>query len=95
MGAKASSSVGYYFSTDATLDAANQLLALQFGGQLSPKFPSSRFGTAAVPPGVVPGTHFILFVADYQNQVGEIDENNSVRAVSFTVSSLGADLVIT
>ena len=67
MGAMASSSVGYYFSTDATLDAANQLLTLQFGGQLSPKFPSSRFGTAAVPPGVALGAYFILFVADYQN----------------------------
>jgi subtilase family serine protease len=90
-----SSSVGYYFSTDATLDAADQLLTSQFGGQLSPNFPSSRFGTAAVPPGVAPGAYFILFVADYQNQVGETDENNNVRAVSFTVSPPGVDLVIT
>ena len=90
-----SSSVGYYFSTDATLDAADQLLTSQFGGQLSPNFPSSRFGTAAVPPDVAPGAYFILFVADYQNQVGETDENNNVRAVSFTVSPPGVDLVIT
>ena len=87
--------MGCYFSTDATLDAADQLLTSQFGGQLSANFPSLRFGTAAVPPGVAPGAYFILFVADYQNQMDETDENNNVRAVSFTVSSLGADLVIT
>ena len=91
----ASSSVGFYFSTDATLDAADQLLTSQFGGQLSPNFPSSRFGTATLPSGVAPSAYFILFVADYQNQMDETDENNNVRAVSFTVSSPGADLVIT
>ena len=91
----ASSSVGYYFPTDATFDAADQLLTSQFRGQLTPNFPSSRFDTAAVPPGVAPGAYFILFAADYQNQVGETDENNNVRAVSFTVSPPGVDLVIT
>ena len=89
-----SSSVGYYFSTNATLDAADQLLTSAFGGPLSPNFSQFRGGTAGVPPGVTPGTYFILFVADYQNQVAETNENNNVSAVSFTVSPPGIDLVI-
>lgn len=89
-----SSSVGFYFSTDATLDAADQLLTSQYGGQLSPPYSTSRYGTAAVPPSVTPGTYYILFVADYQNQVNETNETNNVASVSITVSPPGADLVI-
>ena len=89
-----SSSVGFYFSTNATLDAADQLLTSAFGGPLSSNFSSFRSGTAGLPPGVAPGTYFILFVADYQNQVAETNENNNVSAVSFTVSPPGVDLVI-
>ncbi|MDB5236809.1 MAG: hypothetical protein JWR44_3802 [Hymenobacter sp.] len=88
------SSVGFYFSTDATLDASDQLLTTQFGTQLAANNSSSRFGTAAVPPGVTPGTYYILFVADYQNQVGETNENNNVSSVSITVSPPGVDLVM-
>ncbi|WP_210521758.1 CARDB domain-containing protein [Hymenobacter terricola] len=89
-----SSSVGFYFSTDATLDAADQLLTSQYGAQLAPPYSSSRYGTAAVPAGVTPGTYYILFVADYQNQVGETNETNNVASVSITVSPPGVDLVI-
>ncbi|WP_201985264.1 CARDB domain-containing protein [Hymenobacter rubidus] len=90
----ASSSVGFYFSTDATLDAADQLLTSQYGAQLYPPYSSSRYGTAAVPAGTAPGTYYILFVADYQNQVSESNETNNVSAVSITVSPPGVDLVI-
>ena len=89
-----SSSVGFYFSTNATLDAADQLLTSQYGSQLAPPYSSSRYGTAAVPAGTAPGTYYILFVADYQNQVTESNENNNVTAVSITVSPPGVDLVM-
>jgi subtilase family serine protease len=89
-----SSSVGYYISTDATLDASDQLMTTQYGGPLGTSYPSSRYGTAAIPPGLAPGTYYVLFVADYQNQVSESDETNNVAAVSITVSPPGVDLVI-
>jgi subtilase family serine protease len=89
-----SSSVGFYFSTDAVLDAADQLLTSQYGTSLFAGYTQSRYGTAAVPTGTAPGTYYILFVADYQSQVGETNENNNVSAVSFTVSPPGVDLVI-
>ncbi|WP_375415731.1 CARDB domain-containing protein [uncultured Hymenobacter sp.] len=90
-----SSSVGFYLSTNTTLDANDQLLTSQFGTALSPPYSSDRYGTAAVPPGTAPGTYYILFVADYQNQVGETNEANNVAAVSITVSPAGVDLLIT
>ena len=89
-----SSSVGFYLSTDAILDANDQLLTSQYGGQLFPSYPSQRYGTAAVPNNLAPGTYYILFVADYQNQVAETNENNNVSALSFTVNPPGVDLVI-
>ena len=89
-----SSSVGFYFSTNATLDAGDQLLTSQYGTQLYPTYPVQRYGTAAVPTGIAPGTYYILFVADYQGQVGETNETNNVAAVSFTVSPPGVDLTI-
>ena len=89
-----SSSVGFYFSTNATLDASDQLLTSQYGPALAPPYSSQRYGTAAVPPGVAPGTYYILFVADYQNQVSETNETNNVSAISFTVSPPGVDLVM-
>ncbi|MDQ2769535.1 MAG: T9SS type A sorting domain-containing protein [Bacteroidota bacterium] len=92
--AAASSSVGFYLSTDATLDAADQLLTSQYGAQLYPNYPSQRSGTAAIPSNLAPGTYYILFVADYQNQVPESNETNNVTAVSFTVTPPGVDLVI-
>ena len=89
-----SSSVGFYLSNNATLDATDQLLTSQYGGQLYTNYPAQRYGTAAVPNNLAPGTYYILFVADYQNQVAETNEANNVNALSFTVNPPGIDLVI-
>ncbi|MFD2721170.1 CARDB domain-containing protein [Hymenobacter monticola] len=89
-----SSSVGFYLSTNATLDASDVLLTSQYGGALSTTYSSSRYGTAAIPTGLTPGTYYILFVADYQNQVSESSETNNVAAVAITVAPPGVDLVV-
>ncbi|MDO7850523.1 CARDB domain-containing protein [Hymenobacter convexus] len=90
----ASSSVGFYISTDATLDASDVLLTSQYGGSLTTTYSSSRYGTAAIPTGLTPGTYYILFVADYQNQVSETNETNNVASVAITVAPPGVDLVV-
>jgi subtilase family serine protease len=93
--AATNSSVGFYFSTNATLDANDQLLTSQYGSTLSALTSSQRSGTATVPAGTPAGNYYILVVADYQNQVVESNETNNVSAVSFTVVPPGPDLVIT
>ncbi|WP_277232969.1 CARDB domain-containing protein [Hymenobacter sp. YC55] len=88
------SSVGYYLSTDITLDSNDQLLTSSFGGQLTPSFSQYRSATTNVPPGTTPGNYYILFAADYQNVVNESNETNNVAAVSITVSAPSVDLVV-
>ncbi|MBF9141698.1 CARDB domain-containing protein [Hymenobacter properus] len=89
-----SSSVGFYLSTNATLDASDVLLTSQYGGALTTTYSSARYGTAAIPTGLTPGTYYILFVADYQNQVSETNETNNVASVAITVAPPGVDLVV-
>ena len=90
----ASSSVGFYISTNNTLDANDVLLTSQYGGALTTTYSSSRYGTAAIPTGLTPGTYYILFVADYQGQVAETNETNNVASVAITVAPPGVDLVV-
>jgi hypothetical protein len=64
-----SGSVGYYLSTNAVLDAADQLL----GNRLSFRWPLAKRRRARqpVPAGTAPGNYFVLFVADYLNRNGK------------------------
>ena len=89
-----SSSVGFYISTNTTLDASDVLLTSQYGGPLTTTYSSSRFGTAAIPTGLTPGAYYILFVADYQGQVMETNETNNVASVAITVAPPGVDLIV-
>lgn len=92
--AAASSTVGYYLSSDAVLDAADQLLNSSSGFSLSVGQSSSRFASLTVPAGTAPGSYFVLFAADHLNQVGESNENNNVAAVNMTVTPPSIDLVV-
>lgn len=47
---------------------------------------SSHYTTLTVPAGTAAGSYYLLFVADYQNQVTESDEANNVTVVNFTVT---------
>ncbi|GAA4377124.1 hypothetical protein GCM10023186_11680 [Hymenobacter koreensis] len=90
----ASSSVGYYLSTNTTLDANDQLLTASFGGTLTPGFPSSRFAGINIPASTTPGSYFVLYVADYQNQVSETNESNNVASVQLVVTTPNVDLLV-
>ncbi|WP_216679919.1 CARDB domain-containing protein [Hymenobacter siberiensis] len=70
------------------------LLTSQYSGPLTTTYSSSRYGTAAIPTGLTPGTYYILFVADYQGQVAETNENNNVASVVITVAPPGVDLIV-
>ncbi|MDO7885264.1 CARDB domain-containing protein [Hymenobacter cheonanensis] len=86
------SRMGYYFSTDATLGPDDQLL-----GSVAAKLPAnSTFeqlaGNVSVPPGTAPGTYYLLFAADYLDQVIEQDEQNNVLARKLVVGGPVTDL---
>ncbi|UOQ53320.1 CARDB domain-containing protein [Hymenobacter cellulosivorans] len=88
------SSVGYYLSSNTTLDANDQLLSSTYGSTLTPNYSSYRTATTNVPPGLAPGTYYILFAADYQSLVSESNENNNVSAVTLTVAAPSVDLIV-
>ncbi|MFC7667418.1 CARDB domain-containing protein [Hymenobacter humi] len=89
-----SSSVGYYLSSDATWDGTDQLLSYSQGFALAAWQSSYRYGYFSLPAGTAPGTYYVLFVADYLQQVPESNESNNVAAVSITVAPPGVDLVV-
>ena len=91
----ASSNVGYYLSTDATLSANDVLLGNSYGGTLlGGSYGGYRSTSAAVPAGTAPGSYYVLFVADYQNAVAESNKANNVSALALTVVVPSVDLTV-
>ncbi len=93
-GVATSSNVGYYFSTDAILDASDVLLGNSTGYALNPGLSSSRYASVTIPATTAPGSYYILFAGDYLNQVSESNENNNVASVNVTVVAPSIDLTI-
>lgn len=81
----ASSSVGYYLSTNQTLDANDVLLATATGPALPAGQSSFRTSNLIVPTGTTAGNYYVLFVADPTSAVTETNENNNVVSLALTV----------
>ncbi|HEX8424895.1 CARDB domain-containing protein [Hymenobacter sp.] len=93
--AATSSTLGFYLSTNTTFDASDLLLGNVTGGSLVPTQTAVRGGQFTVPNSVVTGNYYLLYVADPQNSVAEISENNNVTFTNLFVSSpMLPDLVI-
>ncbi|MBC3542413.1 CARDB domain-containing protein [Rufibacter sediminis] len=93
--AGASSNIGFYLSTNNTLDDADTFIGSSSGGSLASKGSSSRSVTLTVPGGTTTGTYYLLFVADYLKTVTESNENNNVSSVSIAVVPSSVDFTIT
>ncbi|ALD20072.1 hypothetical protein AM218_01030 [Hymenobacter sp. DG25A] len=89
-----SSNVGYYLSTNNTLDGSDVLLATSTGGYLASKGSSYRNQYLTIPQNTGSGTYYLLFVADNQNGVVESDEQNNVVSLSFSVVPPTVDLTV-
>ena len=88
-----SSLVGFFLSSDPTLDAGD--VALGASRAVAPiNAGSSSSGTTplTIPPATVPGPYFILVVADVAGAVGEGGEANNVASVPISVTL--PDLVV-
>ncbi|OFY86520.1 MAG: hypothetical protein A3F72_06410 [Bacteroidetes bacterium RIFCSPLOWO2_12_FULL_35_15] len=90
-----SSSVGFYLSTDAIFDAADTYLNYYSGGALAASGSSYRSATLTIPSGTTPGNYYILYYADYTNQVTETNETNNVNNLAITIIAPVIDLTIT
>jgi subtilase family serine protease len=90
----ASSTVGYYLSTNQTLDASDVLMKSTPGGSLGAGQYAARYEMPVVPPATAPGSYYVLYVADPLNAVSETDETNNVAYQTLLVVAPGIDLLV-
>jgi subtilase family serine protease len=92
--ASGSSKVGYYLSTDSTYSANDLLLTTDNNSGLGVGNSVALNNSITLSNATLAGNYYILFYADYQNSVGENNENNNVEAVAVTVTLPLPDLFL-
>lgn len=85
--------LGYFLSTDKTFSADDVLMGSNTLG-LSPYSDMPVYGRPVVPAGTAPGQYYLLYVADYLNQLAESDETNNVEALPLAVVTPDIDLIL-
>jgi len=95
-GAAGTSRLKYYFSSDSVLDAGDTYLNYDNVDALSAGQTGSESANVRIPADAPDGSYFILFVADYDQDVAEGDEGNNVFALPVTVGSpvSGPDMAV-
>ncbi|PYU86688.1 MAG: hypothetical protein DMG08_29395, partial [Acidobacteria bacterium] len=88
----AASTTFIYFSNDATLDAGDTLIGSRAVGVLAAGGSSTVTTVLPIPANALPGTRYVIVVADGGNTVGESIENNNAKTKSITVT--GPDLLV-
>lgn len=81
------SSLKYYLSTDNTYNAGDILLATDAVAALNAGSGIAVSEVVTVPAGTTPGTYYLMFVADADAQVAEVNENNNTGSAQLTVTS--------
>ena len=77
--------IGYYLSTDDTLDEDDFFAGMDETGDLDPGECDDESGNASVPAETPPGTYRLLAVVDDLDVVGETDETDNLASAAFTV----------
>ncbi len=85
------SSTGFYFSSNATLDAADVVLGDQPMAALAAGASGSASTSVTIPAGTPGGTYYVIAQADGENSVSEANEGNNR---TFRSVKLGSDLVV-
>jgi subtilase family serine protease len=85
------SETGFYFSINSTLDGSDVFL----GSRVVPALGTGATSTAptqlTVPAGTLPGTYWVIAVADWRATITESAETNNARPNSFRI---GPDLLV-
>ncbi|MFZ9846572.1 MAG: CARDB domain-containing protein [Flavobacteriales bacterium] len=86
------SNVGFYLSTDTIYDGLDIFLNYSSGSTLSAGSSSTRSVYPTIPSNTATGNYYILFVADYSNQVIESNESNNTAHVAVQIAAPVKDL---
>ena len=90
-GTAPASTTGFYFSTNAVIDAADTLLGTRPIPMLAPQAISAGSVSLPIPAGTATGTYYIIAKADQPNTVTETQEGNNNR---FRTTRVGPDLTV-
>jgi hypothetical protein len=86
-----SSQTNIYLSANTILDSGDTFLSSRSVAALGPNASSAGTSAAAVPPGITPGTYYVIAKANASNSVTEANPNNNTKSVAIR---LMPDLVI-
>jgi len=91
------STVRFYLSSDALLDAGDVLLGARAIGGMGAGATSTAVTSVVIPAGTTPGSYRIIAVVDALEQQTELDETNNmlVSETSVTITLYRPDLVLT
>ncbi len=78
--------LAYYLSTNIILDNADIFLTYDVSGIGSDDTSEDETGTGTIPADTPPGTYYILFVADADDELSESNENNNIEYIQIQVS---------
>lgn len=90
--------LAYLLSTNCSLDGSDVYLGGDVSGLGSDDPTNSESEALTIPAGTSPGTYYVLFVADYNNELSEgSGEGNNVQCVQLTVTPPpgGEDITVT
>ncbi len=88
--------VGYYLSTNCTLGSSDVLLGSDGSGISLSDLSDYESATLTIPSNTPDGTYYILFEADYLDEVSETNENNNTHCVgSISINTPSIDDITT
>ncbi len=79
--------VGYYLSSDCTQDASDTYLGNSTSSINANQRTEVETETLTIPSSIAQGQYYVLFVADYMNDVTESSEDNNVVCVPLYVTN--------
>ncbi len=94
--AAGASSLKYYLSADNAYSAGDILLATDAVSALAASTGAAVSELVTIPAGTTPGTWYVLFVADADAQVAEVNETNNTGSIQLAVTSAAGppDLIV-
>jgi len=86
--------VGYFLSTNTTYDNNDVFIDEDKVNDLDPGETDDEWENVTIPNNTTSGSYYMLFVADWEEDIAESSENNNVEYVQITVTPPYPDLIV-
>jgi subtilase family serine protease len=86
------SSTGFYLSSNTTIDATDKFIGSRPVSELAPNGSAAASTSLVIPADTLPGSYFIVSLADWNTAVAETSDTNNDRTSG--VFRVGGDLIV-